>query len=234
MKSYTRFIFFLALVFLILSSVLVYYYAKHISSQLQLKQSQIDKLKSIEILTNKININNNEIIKNQQRLIHRKELQIDILKQDNQKPEVAGFTYGDKSISTEELLTIFNNTFKENEQNKAIIIAYKKNYGIGIKKSSGNVLSLDIDSSSIITRYKLSEQKKIDIIKKLIKSNDSLENKSFILDVIQKRYNIPYKFDGKNISISYNKLDSLLDIYPLIKHKIKINERNGKIWIKGL
>lgn len=232
MRAYIKFILFLLIIFVLSLSIFCFNYTKHLSSQLLSKTKQLEKAEQINKYEKKINTNNAEIIQLQKEMISRKDRQIQDLTSNTQKhSSPAGFTYGNKSISTEELLTIFNNTYKENEHNKAVIAAFKKHYGVSTSRSTGNSFNISIDSNST---FKTSEQANLDKIKKLVKRIDSLEDKEFILNFIQKRYRIPYKFDGKTISISYNKLDSLLDIYPLIKDRIRLDDKKGKIWIKGL
>jgi hypothetical protein len=232
MKAYSKFLVFILIICAFSAAIFCFHNTQHLSSQLYSKTKQLEKAEQINKYEKKINANNSEIIALHKSIVSRKDRQIQELTSNNQKQASStGFTYGNKSISTEELLTIFNNTYKENEHNKAVIAAFKKHFGISSTQPAGNSFGISVDSNSV---FKATELSHLNKIIKLTKQIDSLEDKAFILSFIQKRYQIPYKFDGKTISISYNKLDSLLDIYPLIKDKIRIDDKRGKIWIKGL
>lgn len=124
--------------------------------------------------------------------------------------------------------------YRENEENKATISALRKNFGISYNPAGNNKLVLAIDSNSIINEYTALIKTQNSTISNLNKRVDTLLDKEFILNFLQKRYHIPYTFDGKTITVHYNKLDTLLDVYPLIKDRIRMDDKKGTIWIKGL
>lgn len=219
--------------------ILLGYVAVDRKKQIETKQANISKLDSLLSL-------NDNILKNKDSIIFLKDKMIDACNRnvknltsstaENQK--ITGFTFGDKHISVEELLKITNSTLKENIALKKEIQSkdfklkvIKDKFGLAYKDTTDKIVlennpkSLLNKTSSLNTQVgKLSTQ--VDSLK------DELSINKTILSLIQRNYNIPYTVKGNTITIQTNKLDSLLDVYPLIKKRIKY--KNGKVWISLL
>ena len=225
---------FLFLVFLIAFGIACYLYLDNVTSQIELKNGQIAQLEKIDKLNKKINADKDRIILLQEESIAAIQKRVDSLGKKRGNENIIGFNYGNKSISVEEFLTIFNSTYRENEENKATIAALRKNFGVSYNPAGNNKLVLAIDSNSIINEYAASIKAQNNSIISLNKRVDTLLEKEFILNFLQRRYHIPYTFDGKTITMPYNKLDTLLEVYPLIKDRIRRDDKKGTIWIKGL
>ncbi|OKS84917.1 hypothetical protein [Mucilaginibacter polytrichastri] len=205
--------------------------------QIEEKQSNITRLDSILKLNDRILKNKDSIIILKDKMINACNSNVKNLtsKPTSESQRVTGFTFGDKNISVEELLKITNNTLKENiTLKKDVELAtfklkvIKDKFGLSYKDTTNKIILEDNPKSLLNKTSTLNTQ-----VGKLNNQIDSLKadltlNKA-ILDLIQKNYNIPYTIKGGTITIHYNKLDTLTDIYPLIKKRIRI--KNGKIWL---
>ena len=199
----------------------IYQKEKNISSQDSLIKinSKIIKLKDDIIYTN------DQIINDRNRLI--KEL--------NKRKETpyTGFTFGNKSITLTELLKITNQTLKDNivlrsDSVKSILQlkAIKEKFGIAYKETDDKkAYVLENSENSLLKKTK---EKEI----KINELENKISNMQIGLDFIKKRFGISYTDTGDKISIPYNKIDTLLWIYPLIKDKIKVDKKTGDVYLK--
>ena len=144
-----------------------------------------------------------------------------------------GFSLGDKTISVTELLTTFNTIYKENETNKQILKIFHERFGVTYS-ANDKIITTSYDSTSIINKFKLSEKSRIKTINDLERKNEELQINAAALRLIQKQYNIPYLLEGTTIRIPDNKIDTLIDVYPLIKNRIRYDKDKKRIWIRGL
>ncbi len=167
-------------------------------------------------------------------IIDRKNSIIDTL--DSNKESIKGFTMGERSISTEELLKIVNEALAENSKlktkvknDKLILNHIEDSYGIKVLIDSLGVINLKLNPDFSIKDF---EKKAND---KYNKINDELEELKFVLNNLQKRYGFKYevKTEGNKINstIYTTKLDSAMWLYPHYKHKIK-TDKKGNLIIK--
>jgi hypothetical protein len=233
MKKYSKALNFFFWIILIALGISCYSYTENLISLIKLKDKQIASLKEIDKVNEKLNADKDKIIRLKEESITTIQNRIDSLERNNGHENVTGFIYDNKSISVEELLTMFTKIHRENEINKAIIAELKKKFGITYNYAD-NKLILAVDSSSMINKFNSITKEQNALLMTLNKRVDTLLDKEFVLNTIQARYHIPYTFDGKTISFKYNKFDTLLDIYPLIKDRIIIDDKKGTIRIKGL
>ncbi|WDF54613.1 hypothetical protein [Mucilaginibacter sp. KACC 22063] len=202
--------------------------------QVEEKQANITRLENLIKLNDQILKNKDSIITLKDKMINACNSNVkSLMSKPNQA--ITGFIFGDKHISVEELLKITNNTLKENiTLKKQLELAnfklkvIKDKFGLFYKDTTDKIILEDNPKSLLNKSSTLNIQ-----IGKLNNQIDSLKtdlaiNKA-ILQLIQKNYNIPYTVKGETITIHYNKLDTLIDIYPLIKNRIRI--KNGKIWL---
>ncbi|PKH66707.1 hypothetical protein CXF59_12340 [Flavobacterium sp. ALD4] len=154
----------------------------------------------------------------------------------NSKNSVRGFTIGNKSISIDELLNIANNALEANSRlqnevaNDSLILKkIEENYGIKTYRDSKGKIVIQSSSQSKNDPLENSQNEKI------IKLSNELDEKKFILNNLQKRYNFKYDVktekDKIKSTIYVTKLDSALWLYPYYKHKIK-EDKKGNIIIK--
>jgi len=232
MRKKPELLFFGLLLFTVGICIYGYLQERNFLEAIDLKKKQIEDLSKIVKENEKILITKNQLIELKSKMLLNQERQLEILNKKSNEVSYAGFTYGDKTISTEELLTLFNKTYKENEHNKFIISSIKKNFGISYNSINERVIQSEIDSNSVISKLELSNMEKLKVINKQVKELNDLYIKETALKLIEKTYNVTYKVNGKMVSIPDNRMDTLLMIYPLIKNRIRTSDR--KIWIKGL
>lgn len=122
----------------------------------------------------------------------------------NQNP--IGFSYDGKSISTEELLEMFNEIAYEldsisNEYNTAKqgLKFIETKYGLKLITDSDNLIIEIIKDSKI----------------------DELKDSEYILKNILERYPIRYMYKNNLLSFPFNRVDSALHLYPYFKQNLK-------------
>jgi hypothetical protein len=237
MKDIVKGIFVGLFICLLAFLILLGYVAFDRKKQIESKQANIAKLDSLLYLNNKLLKSKDSIIFLEDKRIDACNLNVKNLTsttiQENQK--VTGFTFGDKHISIEELLKITNSALKENISLKKDIElkdfklkVIKDKFGLSYKDTTNKIVLEDNPKSLLNKTSTLNNQ-----VGKMSNQIDSLKDElslnKTILSLIQRNYHIPYTIKGNTITIQTNKLDSLLDVYPLIKKRIKY--KNGKVWI---
>lgn len=209
--------------------VLLTIHAVNQDKTLRDKDQTISTLKHLQTVNERVSSKKDSLLKLNDLMIQNCTGQVQhLLKSGTRNPTITGFSFGDKNVSVEELLKITNNALKENQLLKHDLFmkdfklrTMKDKFGLSFKDTT-NSITLEDNPSSLLTR-----------IEKLQSRNDSLrrdlELKKRILDLIDRNYHIPYTVKGGTISIHENKIDSLLDVYPLIKKRIRI--KDGKVWL---
>lgn len=213
---------------LLLSAILIFYLL-----HIELKD---DKM-LIERLKQEIQLNDSLSdykLKKYSKIIETNNYKLDSL--NNSKESVRGFTVGNKSISIDELLNIANNALEENSRLKnqvandsLILKKIEENHGIKTYRDSNGKIVIQSISQSKNDQLENSQNEKI------IKLSNELDEKKFILNNLQKKYNFKYEVKTENDKIKstifITKLDSALWLYPYYKHKIK-EDKKGNIIIK--
>lgn len=218
------------LLFVVLfSSMLLFLYLLYV-------EMNDDKL-IIESLKQEIKINDSISeykIKKYTKIIEANNDKFDSL--NNSKTSVRGFTIGNKSISIDELLNIANNALEANSRlqnevaNDSLILKkIEDDHGIKTYRDTNGKIVIQSSSQSKNDLLENSQNEKI------INLSNELDEKKFILNNLQKRYDFKYdvKTEKNKIksTIYVTRLDSALWLYPYYKHKIK-EDKKGNIIIK--
>jgi hypothetical protein len=218
---------------LTMKSVSLYRKNLNLDGSIVLRENEISKLKKINVVNSKIIAAQDSITLIKDKTVANLKMEVRAISKLTTQVNHTGFSLGSKTISVTELLTMFNRIYKENETNKQILQILNKRFGITYS-SDDKIITTSYDSTSIINKYQLSEKQKIKIIRDLERKNEELETKAAALRLIQKQYNIPYLLEGNMIKIPDNRIDTLIDVYPLIKNRIKYDKERKHIWIRGL
>lgn len=226
---------FLVVMLMGLTMLSLYLYSERLNleSDISIKEGQILKLIKINRVNSGIISSQDSIASLKDSAIANLKMQLKILGKLPMQVNYTGFSLGEKTISATELLTLFNKVYKENETNKQTLQILNKQFGVTYS-SDDRTITTSYDSTSVISKLEISEKEKIKTIRDLEKKNDELEIKAIALGLIQKRYNIPYILEGSTIRIPDNKIDTLIDVYPLIKNRIKYDKNKKQVWIRGL
>jgi len=226
---------FLTIIILGLVMLAIYIYMENINmyNQALIKEKQISQLIKINRVNSKIIKDQDSIGKMRDNTIRTLNMKLNVYNDFPSKVSYSGFSLGDKNISTTELLSLFNKIYKENETNKLTLQILKKQFGITYSFDAKSIVT-SYDSTSVISKLKKSEKENNKTISDLQKSKIELEIKAKTLQFIQRKYNIQYQIEDNIIRIPENKIDTLLDVYPIIKNRIKYDRDKNKVWIRGL
>jgi hypothetical protein len=239
MKTGTKYFFAFIFIFLFCAVVVLSVFCINEIKIIVEKYKNIATFKDIQKANDKLSASKDSLIKLNDRMLADCDANIkNLTKANTGASKVTGFTFGDKHISVEELLKITNNALKENISLKKDIEAkdfklkvIKDKFGLSYKDTTNKIVLEDNPKSLLNRTSTLNNQ-----VGKLNNQIDSLRSElglnKTILSLIQRNYNIPYTIKGNTITIQNNKLDSLLDVYPLIKKRIKY--KNGKVWVTFL
>jgi len=231
MKRGTKYFFVLIFILLLVTTITLVFWGVNQAKLIEEKSKNIETLKDIQKINDKVSGSKDSIIKLDERMLA--DCYKNLTKANSGSSKTNGFMFGDKQISVEELLKITNDALKENialKKDMRIkdfkLKTIKEDFGLSYKDTTNKIV-LESNPKSLLDRsIKLTKQ-----VGKLNNQIDSLQDaldlNRTILNLIQRNYHIPYTLKGNTITIQRNKLDSLLDIYPLIKKSIKY--KKGKV-----
>lgn len=206
-------------------------YTANQTKAIESRDGNIATMKRLQKINDQVTLAKDSLLQLNEQLLKACNSQIQrIYKNKPDQSNVTGFSFGDKHISLEELLKITNSALKENQQLKRDMVVkdfklktMKEKFGLSFKDTTNRII-LEDNPSSLLIR-----------IDNLQNRNDSLKAdldlKKRILGLIDRNYHIPYSIKGGTITILDNRLDSLLDVYPLIKKRIRI--KDGKVWLSA-
>ena len=227
MKS--RFVYIYIVILIILASLFVGYVVnEHNQQEINSKEAEIKGLKKA---IGNYQANNKELLGLNEKL----EAELEKANVVREKTSITGFTIGDKSISTEKLLEIFNSTLGENiklqteiNRKESLLNFVRKTYGLKIE-DSGREYSVSVKDTSVIK----------DVIKQSVQLetqvnnlSDELDRNKYLLKFIEDSYGLKgsYTINEKHTNykltiLPSTKIDSALRIYPYYKHKLFKNKK---------